>query len=192
MKPVGVFFATREGHTSRIAERVAAGLRGHGFDAEARNVADQPAALSLDSYAAAVLAASVHIGKHEAEMVDFVKRHLAELENLPSAFLSVSLTEAGAEAPHAPPDKREESAAAVRKMIDEFFAETGWHPRHVKPVAGALLYTQYNFLVRFVMKRIAKAAGGDTDTSRDHEYTDWVDLDRFVSQLAEELSGSRQ
>ena len=44
-----------------------------------------------------------------------------------------------------------------------------------------LLYTQYNVLIRFVMKRIAKHAGGATDTSRDHEYTDWVALDQFVA-----------
>jgi menaquinone-dependent protoporphyrinogen oxidase len=40
------------------------------------------------------------------------------------------------------------------------------------------------------MKRIAKEAGGATDTSRDYEYTDWVGLDRFVDELADELSSS--
>jgi menaquinone-dependent protoporphyrinogen oxidase len=38
------------------------------------------------------------------------------------------------------------------------------------------------------MKRIAKHAGGSTDTSRDHEYTDWVALEQFVAALAEEFS----
>ena len=33
--------------------------------------------------------------------------------------------------------------ADVQKVLDRFFAETGWYPEHVKPVAGALLYTQY-------------------------------------------------
>jgi menaquinone-dependent protoporphyrinogen oxidase len=40
-------------------------------------------------------------------------------------------------------------------------------------VAGRLAYTQYGLLKRFVMRRIALKAGGPTDTSRDHEMTDW-------------------
>ena len=75
-------------------------------------------------------------------------------------------------------------------MIDEFVEDTRWRPAHIKPVAGALLYSKYNPLVRFIMKRIAKEAGGATDTSRDYEYTDWVGLDRFVDELADELSSA--
>jgi menaquinone-dependent protoporphyrinogen oxidase len=55
-------------------------------------------------------------------------------------------------------------------------------------VAGAILYTKYNFLLRFVMKQIAKKAGASTETSQDYEYTDWVALDRFVEELATEFS----
>ena len=40
------------------------------------------------------------------------------------------------------------------------------------------------------MKRITKHAGGSTDTSRDHEYTDWVALDRFIAEWVEEFSAS--
>jgi menaquinone-dependent protoporphyrinogen oxidase len=34
------------------------------------------------------------------------------------------------------------------------------------------------------MRFIAKRAGATTDTSRDHEYTDWQALDRFADELA--------
>ena len=30
-------------------------------------------------------------------------------------------------------------------------------------------------------------AGGDTDTSRDYDYTDWAALDRFVEEFATEI-----
>ena len=33
------------------------------------------------------------------------------------------------------------------------------------------------------MKLIAKKQGGDTDTLRDHEYTDWDDLKHFVEEF---------
>ena len=58
------------------------------------------------------------------------------------------------------------------------------------PVAGALLYRQYGAIVRLVMRFIAKVAGATTDTSRDHEYTDWQMLDRFVDELAADVDGS--
>jgi menaquinone-dependent protoporphyrinogen oxidase len=46
------------------------------------------------------------------------------------------------------------------------------------------MYSKYNWFIRFVMKRIARRAGASTDTSRDHEFTDWVALDRFVNEFA--------
>jgi menaquinone-dependent protoporphyrinogen oxidase len=58
------------------------------------------------------------------------------------------------------------------------------------PVAGALPYTRYNFLVRFLMKRIARKAGGPTDTSRDYDFTDWAALDRFAAAFADTAVGS--
>ena len=50
----------------------------------------------------------------------------------------------------------------------------------ILPVAGALAYSQYNFLVKLVMKGIARRAGAPTDTSRDYEFTDWPAVDAFV------------
>jgi menaquinone-dependent protoporphyrinogen oxidase len=34
------------------------------------------------------------------------------------------------------------------------------------------------------MKRIVSKGGGDTDTSRDYEYTDWEDLRTFAREFA--------
>jgi len=34
------------------------------------------------------------------------------------------------------------------------------------------------------MRRIARKEGGDTDTSRDYEYTDWNDLRAFGEAFA--------
>jgi menaquinone-dependent protoporphyrinogen oxidase len=183
MKPILVLYATREGQTRRIAEHVAANLRTHGLRAQIMDAAHPEASLDLAAYQAVVLAASVHAGKHEREMVAFVKSHRAELEQLPTVFLSTSLSEAGAEDTTRGELERTRARAAADSMIEAFFEQTGFRPTAYKPVAGALLYSQYNWLVRMVMKRIVKSEGGSTDTSQDHEYTDWVDLDRFVDGL---------
>jgi menaquinone-dependent protoporphyrinogen oxidase len=183
MKPVLVLYATHEGQTRRIAEHMAASLGAHGLVADVVNAAYIPDGFSLDSYSAAIVAASVHGGRHENEIVRFVKDHVKGLERIPTAFLSVSLSEAGAEDAMAPPENRARAAADATRMIDEFLAETGWRPSSIKAVAGALLYTKYNFLLRFVMKRISRQAGGTTDTSKDHEYTDWGALDKLVDEF---------
>jgi menaquinone-dependent protoporphyrinogen oxidase len=38
------------------------------------------------------------------------------------------------------------------------------------------------------MKRIAKREGGSTDTSHDHEYTDWDAVARFTNRFLEKIS----
>jgi menaquinone-dependent protoporphyrinogen oxidase len=187
MQPILILYATREGQTRHIAEHLAATARMRDVTADVVDAKRLPPDFSLDSYSAAVLAASVHKQKHEPEMVEFVKHHRAALEHLPTVFLSVSLSEAGAEDPAATPDRRAQSAADAQKMIHEFLTETGWHPSHIRAVAGALLYTKYNFLIRLVMKRIAHHAGESTDTSHDHEYTDWQALDRILDELKSDL-----
>jgi len=186
MKPVAVLYATREGQTRKIAGHIAEGLRKRGLRTVLSNVKDATGT-DLPSYSPAILAASVHAGRHEREMLRFVKLNRSELNELPTAFVSVTLSQAGVERPSASAEERKVFTAGVTGVADEFLYETGWRPTHIKPVAGALLYTKYNPLMRFVMKRIAKKAGAETDTSRDYEYTDWAELDRFTGTLASEL-----
>jgi len=183
---VGVFYATREGQTRRIADHIAAELGKLGFDVDTQDV-KHPLAFKLDRYSAVVLAASVHAGSHEPEMVKFVKENRSRLENLPSAFVSVTLSEAGVEKSGTTTDEHARFVADVNQMLEKFVADTDWHPTRMKPVAGALVYTHYSFLVRFVMKRIARKAGAATDTSRDYDYTDWAALDKFVKEFAAEI-----
>ena len=57
MKPALILYATREGHTRRMADRLARGLLERGWTA----------GLLLKNYSAAIVAASVHTGKHERE-----------------------------------------------------------------------------------------------------------------------------
>ena len=54
----------------------------------------------------------------------------------------------------------------LQRILNRFFQATGWRPAETEIVAGALKYTKYNFLKRWMMKRIVAKAGGDTDTSR--------------------------
>ena len=105
-------------------------------------------------------------------------RQRAALNLIPTAFLSVCLgvLETGTK-------PRQELLRIMRRFLDR----CGWRPTITKMVAGALLYTRYNWLKRTMMKRIAAKAGGDIDTTRDYEYTDWNAVDRFADEFAQRL-----
>jgi menaquinone-dependent protoporphyrinogen oxidase len=175
-----IFYATREGQSRHVAEHVAECLRGQRFDVHVFNVKDVHGPIVWNMYAAAFVVASVHAGHHEPELVQFVRAHRAELEGLNASFLSLTLSQAGAQDAAAPSEKRDAAAADAQRMIDVFVEDTGWRPTYALPVAGALVYSKYNFFIKFVMKRIARKAGGPTDTSRDYEFTDWAAVDRFA------------
>src|SRR3954465_2467143 len=130
---IGVFYATREGQTAKIAERVASVLHSLGFTAATYNVNEST--IDLNNCDAAILAASVHAGKHEREMIDFVRRHRERLQSIPTAFLSVTLSQAGAERKTATPEEHARFISDVHGVIDSFIRETEWHPTHIKPVA---------------------------------------------------------
>ena len=171
---------TKEGTHGASPGYIASELRRKLVDADVYDVGHLASPIDWSRYASACVAASVHIGHHEREMIAFVKRNREDLARLGAVFLSVTLSEAGAEDPQAPTERREQAAADAQRMIDVFIEETGWRPARALPVAGALAYSRYNFIIRFLMKRIARKAGAPTDTSRDYEFTDWAALDRFV------------
>lgn len=191
MKPILLIYATREGHTRRIAEHVGALLATQQRTFELVDAAHVPAEFSLAKYSSAIVSASLHVGKHETEMAQLVKGHLNELQQIPTLFLSVSLSERTVEDPQAPAEKRAQAEADVARTIDSFLKETGWRPSNVAAVAGALLYSKYNFVVRFIMKRIARKAGGPVDTSRDYEFTDWTKLDLLIAEFVESASPAK-
>jgi menaquinone-dependent protoporphyrinogen oxidase len=118
-------------------------------------------------------------------MVAFARQHCGTLQRLDAAFVSVTLSAAGAGDARRSEHDRRASAEDAQRMIDVFVRDTGWRPEHALPVAGALAYSKYNLLVRFLMTRIARHAGAPTDTSRDYEFTDWPALDRFVDDIAD-------
>jgi menaquinone-dependent protoporphyrinogen oxidase len=175
-----VFYATREGHAERVAEHVAGDLRSHDVDADIVNVKCFHGDFDWREYDVAFVVASVHAGHHEKEMIEFVRRSTSELERRHAPFLSITLSQAGAEGMNHTAAESEAAHADALRMIENFAQETGWRPEHALTVAGALAYSKYNFFVKWIMKRIAHKAGFDGPTTRDYEFTNWTAVDRFV------------
>lgn len=170
-----VLYGTGEGQTAAVAERIAGVIGGRGHDVETADAETLPSGFDVGEYDAVVVGSSIHVGDHHEDVVTFVREHRDRLEERPTAFFQLSLSSAVDDA------KRRAEAA---RYVEEFLAETGWEPDRIARFGGALRYSEYGFLKRVVMKRIAKRATGDTDTSRDYEYTDWAAVEAFAADVA--------
>jgi menaquinone-dependent protoporphyrinogen oxidase len=173
MSNVLVTYATRQGQTEKIARRIAETLRKSGHEPFLVNTERRPQAerLALERFQVAIVAAPIHAGGYPRSLLLFLREHAGFFASVPVAFLSVGLAVAS---------RVNDGRAQTRPIVDKFLEASGLRPRRVEFVAGALAYSKYNFLVRFVMRRIAGKEGGDTNTSRDYEYTDWEALDAFT------------
>src|SRR3712207_4258020 len=107
-------YGTTEGLTARISEYVADVVRAHGYEADTEDIKGS-GATELGGYDAVIVGASIHMGKHEDYVLDFVRKNCDALGRLPSASSAAIL------AAH---DNMEEAEG----HIEEFVRETGWRP----------------------------------------------------------------
>lgn len=168
MRRILLAYASSHGQTRKIADVIAAELRDRGHLVEVSSVfAGQPPA--PHEYDAVVLGSRIHNARHAQPMIDYIARYHGELRDMPSYFFSVS------------------NSKSLR-YIEQLCETTNWRPREAAAIAGALAYRQYGVVLRFVMKLLAKRGGHPTDTSRDHELTDWNEVKRFARDIAQDLA----
>ena len=179
MTRVLVAFGSSEGQTATIAERVGDILESEGHEPVLVHLKHPPEGLDVAAYDGVIVGASIHAGSHQGYVTEFVRENLEALNRQPSAFFSVSLTAA-----HADPAERE----PARELLEGFLEETNWEPDATLTVAGAIKYSEYGLVKRFVMRRITRKASGDTDTSRDYEYTDWDEVEAFALEFSSAIS----
>ena len=168
-----VIHGSFDGQARRIAHRMAEVVGRGGHEVRTLAVQDGGVAAGIDWSDAVIVGGAIRYGRHQPELERAVKECRAQLGERPSAFFSVCMSAAG---PNAKP-------ATAWGYIDQFITRTGWQPGRIASFAGALPWSRYNFFIRFMMRIIVGMAGGDTDTSRDYEYTDWAAVDRFAAEF---------
>lgn len=170
-----VVYGTNEGQTQKIARFVSERLARQGHQVVTADASEASALPDPRRFEAVLVAASVHLGRYQPPLIQFVREHRAAISARANAFLSVSLAAAGREA---------DDVAGLKKCVADFVQASGWAPQRVHHVAGALRYTAYGLLTRCAMKYIAWRKGAPTDTHRDYELTDWDDVARFADTFA--------
>ncbi len=178
-----IVYGTRYGQTARIAGRIRRVLVEREYDVTLRESSELSTELCPSQFDATMIGASVIRGHYQKRVGNFVRHHVWVLNRVPTAFFAVS----GA-AGSSNPLEREEAY----HQAQAFCRDADWHPQLLLAVAGAIAYTKYDVITRWVMKRISRKEGRSTDTSRDHEYTDWVQVEQFADRFADRLDEWRR
>ena len=174
-----VLFSSRDGQTREIASYIANLIKKEGecdvFDLH--HIGE----LHWQQYDRVLIGASIRYGHFQPQVDQFVQQHLPELQKRVSGFFSVNLTARK-------PEKRTPQTNAYTR---KFLMQSPWQPDCCAVFAGALRYPRYRLFDRVMIQLIMRMTGGETDTSKEVEYTDWQQVARFAREFAEFPGKSR-
>ncbi|MBD8165487.1 menaquinone-dependent protoporphyrinogen IX dehydrogenase [Erwinia persicina] len=168
-----ILFSSRDGQTREIAFYIANQLK----EVRECDVFDIQLVNEIDwsQYDRVLIGASIRYGHFQPAVAKFVKTHLTSLQQRVSGFYSVNLTARK-------PEKRTPQTNAYTR---KFLLQSPWEPDCCAVFAGALRYPRYGFFDRFMIKLIMRMTKGETDTSKEVEYTDWQQVARFAHEFAD-------
>jgi len=169
-----VAFGTTEGQTRKIARHIRSTVEEQDHSCGLYDCTGDEPAPDPAGFDAVIVAASVHQRKHQQAVADFAGAHVAALDAIPNALVSVSLV-------ITLDDGREEAEAYVADLS----TDTGWTPQHVHLAAGAIRYLEYDFFKELTIRQIVYR-GKKTMPPKDEgnpEFTDWEALSAFVASF---------
>jgi menaquinone-dependent protoporphyrinogen oxidase len=173
--PLLLCYASHDGQTRRIAERIAARLATRGVAATPVDLgARQPDAAEVAAASAVAVIAAIRYGHHLPPARAFVTAHRDRLAQKPLAMVSVNLTARK-------PEKRTVAGSVyLRKWVET----SGLRPQVTAAVAGMLDYPRYGWFDRMMIRLIMKITGGPTDPTVTVEFTDWDLVDALADEIA--------
>jgi len=177
MATILMLFASHYGQTRTIAERIAERLRMSGHDVDLVNARFAKNIPPPQDYDAVVLGSRVEFGRHASTIQEYIRSHCDGLRDTQTAFFSVSMAAS-----------RPNAGADPSGYMDAMFSELDWKPTRAVALGGALPYRKYGWVMRRIMKRISQGAGHTTDTSQNHEFTNWQRVIAFADEIAAQLS----
>jgi menaquinone-dependent protoporphyrinogen oxidase len=167
-------YSSREGQTQKILNHIDMLLPA--MDVE---LVDLHSVKSIDFslYDRVLIGASIRYGHLNKKLYQFIETNLASLQQHKVAFFCVNLT---ARKEDQGKDTPEGSA-----YIQTFLKKSPWQPKLIGVFAGALYYPRYNFFDKTMIKLIMTLTGGETDTSKEVEYTNWEKVALFADKFKE-------
>ncbi len=172
MKKVLFLYSSQEGQTVKILEYIEKHLADYQCELIDLHQVDS---VDFSLYERVLIGASIRYGKLNKKLYQFIDRHLEALNQAKAAFFCVNLTaRKEAEGKDTP-----EGSAYIRK----FLTKSPWKPSLIGVFAGALYYPRYRWFDRVMIRFIMKMTGGETDTTKEVEYTNWEKVSLFVDSV---------
>ncbi len=171
MKKALFLYSSTDGQTVKILNYIKERLSGQ-FECELvdlHSVGD----IQWESYDRVLIGASIRYGHFHKALYKFIDKYQTALKNHSVAFFCVNLTARN-------PEKRiPENSTYMQK----FAMKSPWQPKLQTVFAGALRYPRYGVFDRFMIKLIMTMTKGETDTTKEIEYTDWQQVAIFTDEF---------
>ncbi len=169
-------YTTREGQTAQIMTTMAEALIASGHAVTSvRLLPDMTMEQNWQQFDWIVIGGSVHYGKHEAFLADFITSHKEVLARQSTLFFSVNLTAR----------KPEKRTVETNPYVKKFLTQVDWQPTLTHVFAGALRYSEYRFWDKQIIRFIMWITKGNTDTSLDIDYTNWNEVKELAQKICE-------
>lgn len=172
MKKIAIIYASHDGHTQRISEKLQSLLHDKGNNVVLIPI-QQFSPSQLADYDFLVFGSPIRYGKHLPDMVDFITANQTTLSQKKTAFFSVNLTA------RKPNRNTPETSNYVKKL----FAKLTWQPNVVEVFAGKLNYPIYRFFDKQMIRFIMWITKGPTDANTVVDYTNWQQVSDFAERL---------
>lgn len=172
MKKALFLYSTQDGQTIKIFKHIQEEMGE--FDCELVNL-HETETVDFSLYERVVIGASIRYGHLNKKLYKFIENNLTALNNNQVAFFLVNLT---ARKEDQGKDTPEGSA-----YMKTFLKKSPWQPTLLGVFAGALRYPKYKFFDRIMIQLIMKITGGETDASKEVEYTNWKKVSLFAESI---------
>jgi menaquinone-dependent protoporphyrinogen oxidase len=177
MKKILIIYATTDGHTLKICQRlrqVIENAKGAQQQVKLVPVEDCPQ-VDLHTFDKIVIGASIRYGRHSRQVVDCINRNQLLLDSKPNAFFSVNIVAR----------KPEKNRPETNPYLRQFLKRIAWQPQNLAVFAGKLDYPKYGPLDRFMIRLIMWMTKGPTDPTAVIEFTDWQQVEMFGRVVSE-------
>ncbi|WP_441257210.1 menaquinone-dependent protoporphyrinogen IX dehydrogenase [Vibrio sp. Vf1514] len=164
-----LLYSSREGQTQKIIRAIAAQLSEYECDIQNLHECER---VDFAAYDKVLIGASIRYGHLNKKLYYFITRHLTQLTQSKAAFFCVNLT--------ARKEEQGKDTPEGSVYIQTFLKKSPWQPALIGVFAGALYYPRYRFFDKMMIRFIMSMTGGETDTTKEVEYTNWEKVSQFA------------
>ncbi|KLV03205.1 protoporphyrinogen oxidase [Photobacterium aquae] len=171
MEKVLLLHSSSDGQTVKILRHIETTLGGD-YQCELVDLNTLPT-VDFADYDRVLVGASIRYGHLNKKLYQFIERYRDELDQNKVGFFCVNLTAR----------KEGKNTPETSVYMKTFLKKSPWCPKLQEVFAGALRYPRYGWFDRVMIQFIMRITGGETDTSKEVEYTDWQKVEAFAARF---------